>query len=117
MTTYKPLQLQSVLRGTSVDLIEVLRRLEEWDRNLGAILNRGILFQDNVDCVSVEFTSSGTPDAENTVPHTLGKVPVGFLVYGLDKGAVVYNGTTPNTKTNIYLKANTASTAVKAFVF
>jgi len=117
MTSYKPVHLTSVLRGTDVDLMELMRRLEEFDRNLGAILNRGILFGDNVDCASIEFTSSATANAENAVVHTLGKVPTGFIVYSLDKAATIYNGTTAHSKTTIYLKSNAASTAVKAWVF
>ena len=117
MTSYKPIQLTSVLCGTDVDLMELMRRLEEFDRNLNAILNRGILFGDNMDCVSVEFISSATPNAENVVAHTLGKVPSGLIVYSLDKAATIYNGTTAHSKTTIYLKSNTASTTVKAWVF
>ena len=96
---------------------DLMSQLNEAFRNLDAILNRGIKFQDNVDCRLVTFTSDGVADTENTVAHTLGKVPVGFLVYSLDKGAVVYNGTTAFTKTNIYLKVNTATTVVKIIVF
>lgn len=91
--------------------------LAQWSFNLKGILDRGISFTDNIDAVDIEFTSSATPDAENTVTHTLGKVPTGFIVYDINKGAVVYKGTTSWTKTTIYLKVNTATTIVKAKVF
>lgn len=94
-----------------------LNTINEMVRNLDTILNRGIRFQDNFDARLVTFTSSATPDTENTVAHTLGKVPVGFLVYSLDKAGVVYNGTTAFTKTNIYLKVNVATVVVKIIVF
>lgn len=89
----------------------------ERELNLDAILNRGITFGDNMDCRLVSFTSSATPDAENTVAHGLGKMPTGFLVYSLDKGAVVYNSGSAWTTTDAFLKVNTASVAVKVIFF
>jgi hypothetical protein len=121
MTAFKNPNLPSLFVSFYPDLRkfdqDLLNTTNEMARNLDAVLNRGISFSDNVDCRLTTFTSSGTPDAENTVPHSLGKVPTGYVVYGLDKGAVVYTGTTSWTKTNIYLKVNTASVAVKIIVF
>lgn len=94
-----------------------LEILNEIQVGLEPILNRGITFSENVDIVFVQFTSSATPDAENTVAHTLGKVPTGFIVYSLDKAGVVYRSGTAFTATNIYLKVNVASVAVKILVF
>lgn len=91
--------------------------LNEQSRNLDAILNRGISFSENMDCRLTTFTSSATPDAENTVAHVLGKIPVGYIVYGLDKAAIVYTGVTAWSKSSIYLKVNVASVAVKIIVF
>lgn len=102
------------LREFDKNLITVLGA---WGQVLKAILDGGISFEDNVDVELITFTSSATPDAENAVAHTLGKIPTGFLVYSLNKGAVVYNGTTANTKTQIFLKVNVASTTIKAWVF
>lgn len=91
--------------------------LNEEFRNLDGLLNRGLNFADNFDGRILSFTSSVTPDAENTVAHTLGKIPTGFIVTDINKGAVVYRGTTSFTATNIYLKCNTASTAIKVLIF
>jgi hypothetical protein len=82
-----------------------------------AILNGGIKFSDNFDAKMVSFTSSATPDAENTVTHTLGKIPTGYIVYSRNKAAVLYDGTTAWSTTSIYLKSNVASTAFKILVF
>jgi len=121
MTAYSGPNLPAIFTEAFRGLREfdknLITELGKWDIGLKSILDRGISFSDNIDAVSISFTSSGTPDAENTVAHTLGKVPTGFLVYDLNKGAVVYRGTTSWTATNIYLKVNTASTAVKAWVF
>lgn len=102
------------LRPFDRDMIQVLG---SWAMNLVAILDSGISFSDNVDVASVTFTSSGTPDAENTVAHTLGKIPTGYIVTSLNKAASVYKGTTAWSATNIYLKSNVASTEVKILVF
>lgn len=96
---------------------DFFKAVQDFAKNVVTILNRGIAFDDNVDCRDCQFTSSGTPDAENTVAHTLGKVPTGFIVYSINKGAVVYKGTTAWTSTNIYLKVNVATVAVKIKVF
>lgn len=96
---------------------DLFKAIQDFAKNIVTILNRGISFDDNVDCRRVTFTSSATPDAENTVPHSLGKVPIGYLIYGLDKAAIVYTGATSWSDTNIYLKVNVASVAVKIIVF
>lgn len=85
--------------------------------SLEAILNRGFRFEDNADARMTEFTSSGTPNAENTIPHLLGKVPTGYLVYRKDKAAHLYDGTTAWTNANIYLKSDVATVAFKMIVF
>lgn len=107
----------SLLKNVSIYDKELLKSLNDQHSNLDAILNRGISFSDNVDCVFKTFTSSATPDAENTVAHTLGKVPTGYLVYSVNKAAVVYKGSTSWSASNIYLKVNVASTEVKVIIF
>lgn len=96
---------------------DLYRVLSEFFRKIVTILNRGITFDENIDCRLNTFTSSGTPDAENTIAHGLGKVPTGYVIYGLNKAAIVYTGTTAWTSINIYLKVNVASAAVKIIVF
>jgi hypothetical protein len=117
MTTYKPLQLSSVLHGDLIDLMELMRRLEEYDRNLGAILNRGIITTDNMDLVNVSYTSNGSANTEDEVIHTLGKVPVGFRVINKSKAADVYASGTAWTKTKIYLKTSTTSADLVLEIF
>jgi hypothetical protein len=86
-------------------------------RELRGILNAGISFTDNVDCDLVEFESSATPDAENTITHALGKVPSGYIVYGQDKAGSLYKGGTSWTSGYIYLKCSTASVTFNIIVF
>jgi len=65
------------------------------------------------------FTTSATPDAENTIAHGLGSIPVGFLIMYQDKAGSLYQGPTTGTNwdaTNIYLKSDVASVTFLIFV-
>jgi hypothetical protein len=62
------------------------------------------------------FTSNATPDTADSITHTLGSVPIGFIVINMDKGAVIYDSGTAWTSTTISLKTNTASTTATIFL-
>ena len=84
---------------------------------LDAILNRGITFDDNVDCRRVSVTSHGTPGTEFSVSHTLGKVPIGYIVCGQNGAGSVYDGTTANTATTLFLKSDVGGVVFRLIVF
>lgn len=96
---------------------ELLSMLNDLVSNLANLFDRGIGFTDNMDCVSINFTSNVTPGTEDAIAHTLGRVPVGFIVTSMDQAAIVYRGATSFSATTIYLRTNTASVAVQALVF
>lgn len=85
--------------------------------NLAAIFDRGVNFESNIDAVSVSFTSNLVPDTQDTITHTLGRVPIGFIVTSLDRAATVYASGTAFTSTQIFLRTNVASAAVRLIVF
>jgi hypothetical protein len=62
------------------------------------------------------FTSSATPDAENTIAHTLGSIPLGYIVMKQDKAASLYLGGTTWTTGNVYLKCSVASVTFTLFL-
>jgi len=95
---------------------DLFNTLDTVFNNLGGILNRGIRFQDNVDCTLVSFTSNGVADTETTVAHTLGKVPTGVIVYEQDKAGSLYKSKAYDAS-NIYIKSDVASVAFKVIVF
>lgn len=107
-------QNQKDLRQFDRDLITVL---SGWDNILKAILDRGINFDDNLDIRRVSVVSHGTPGTEFSVAHTLGKVPTGYIVYGQTAAGSVYDGTTANTKTTLYLKSDVATVTFRLVVF
>lgn len=84
---------------------------------LDSILNRGITFDENVDCRRVSVTSDGTPGTEFSVLHTLGKVPIGYIVCGQNGAGSVYDGTTANTATTLFLKSDIGGVVFRLIVF
>lgn len=94
----------------SVSMADLLNMLD-------AILNRGIAFDDNVDCRRVSVTSHGTPGTEFSVLHTLGKVPLGYIVCGQNGAGSVYDGTTANTDMTLFLKSDVGGVVFRLIVF
>jgi len=92
---------------------DLVNSLGSWAAVLQAILDKGISLQDNIDADVISYTSNGTPDTEDTVAHTLGKIPTYFIVGDIDKGGIVYRSGTTFTSSNIYVKCTVASAAVK----
>lgn len=78
--------------------------------NMVSALNGGLTFQDNFSqsTQSVQFTAANT---EVTVNHNIGRIPVGYLVLGLDQAAIVYNGVQENTSQSLFLRASAPCTA------
>ena len=71
-----------------------------------------------VNGVYVTVAFGAVADAETEIAHTLGKVPIGYQVVGIDKAAHVYTeGTTPWTDENIYLASDVATVAATILVF
>lgn len=66
-----------------------------------------------------QFTTSATPDAENTIAHTVGSIPTGYIVLWQDIAGTLYQSPTSGTdwtSTNIYLKCNVASVTFLIFL-
>lgn len=73
----------------------------------------------NVSGQFQQFTTSATPDAENTIGHTVGSIPIGCIVLWQDKAGSLYQGPTTGTawtSTNVYLKCNVASVTFLVFL-
>lgn len=99
------------------NLIDFLTR---YSMKVGELLNGGLKFTDNFNAAIVTFTSGAVADAEETVAHSLGRVPIGFLVLHREKAAILYQGPSTGTAwtaTAIYVKSNVASTAYKILIF
>lgn len=96
---------------------EMSPHIYEWSLVLRAILDRGLSFSDNADVSIVSVSSHATPGTEFSVSHGLGKIPTGYIVTKQAGAGSVYDGTTSNTETTLYLKSDVASTSFTLMVF
>lgn len=81
------------------------------------LVNGNITFSDNMDVVFVTYASNASANTEDTLSHSLGKVPTGYIVYSKNKAGTIYDGSTTWTSSNIYLKCDTSSVTFKLIVF
>jgi hypothetical protein len=91
--------------------------LTRYTQDLARLLNTGLKFSENFNAQIKEYTTNGSADTEDTVSHTLGRAPTGFLILNRDKAGIVYDSGTAWTASNLYLKCNVASVAVKIMIF
>ena len=105
---------QGELRQFDKDLVSVLSGHSD---NLLGILDRGISIDDNMDMNRFSIVSHVTPHSEFSAAHGLGKIPVGYIVYGQTATGCIYDGSTTNTKTTIYLRSDTSAATFKLIVF
>lgn len=91
--------------------------LDDFATKLREILNGGLLFADNHDVQIKTITTNGVAGVEGAVSHVLKKIPTGYIVCSLDKAAIIYNGSTAWTTTNIYLKSNVVTTTAVIMIF
>lgn len=96
---------------------ETIRSLADLVSNLAVIFDKGVGIDDNLDWVTVDFTSNGSANTEDAIAHTLGRIPVGYVVVSQDKAGSVYVSGTAFTSSLIYLKTSATSVAVKLRVF
>jgi hypothetical protein len=62
----------------------------------------------NTQIISVNFSTANVSQA---FPHTLGRVPKGYIPHGQSFNGNIYNGTNGNTATKIYLRSSAVGTA------
>ena len=121
MTLYRDPFFPAIFKKNSPEIRDhdrfLLQILDEWNQNLRGIIEKGISFDDNIDCVRVSVTSHATPGTEFSVTHTLGKVPTDYIVCGQDGAGTVYDGTTANTSTTMYFKSDASSVEFRIILF
>jgi hypothetical protein len=116
-------QQTSTLNATNVTLVPAaLQQQNQFSSvitditNLVTAVDGNITFNDNMAGVFVTFTTT-TANVSNSVPHTLGSIPIGFIVTNINVGGVVYAPSTLNwTSTKIQLYCSTANATVTAWL-
>lgn len=74
---------------------------------------------ENISGQFVQFTSDGVADAEFTVSHTMGVIPIGYIILWQDKAGSLYQGPatgTAWTTSAISLKCDVASVTFLVFL-
>ena len=100
-----------------------VRRLDQDISQLSVALQGRIRFGTGTDGdrgenIAGEFqvvTTAGA-DTEFAITHTLGAVPIGYIVLKQDKAASIYDSGTTWTNTTLYLKASAASVTLTLFL-
>lgn len=85
------------------------RYVSMWADDVTNQLNGGIDFSSNVRCRIIDVVFP-TANVEQLIIHSLGKAPIGYILVKSNLAVVIYDGTTTNTSSALYLKANAAST-------
>lgn len=93
------------------------QELRVFIRDLSAIINGGLLPDDNFSIYRGSVADTGTADTEFTVTHSLKRTPIGFHVINIDQAGIVYNSGTAWTATQIYLKCNINNASISVIVF
>lgn len=110
------MRLKTLLETSNLDSTEqIIRYVSIIKDQIYQIVNGKIEFDLNIwsSTVDVTFTAANT---EVAVSHGLGRVPTGYILVKSSAATALYDGTTTNTASTIYLKASVAAT-VKIIVF
>lgn len=91
--------------------------LLNFSKEVAGVINGGIRVDENLNAAIITIADSGSANSENTIAHTLKRVPQGFLVINTNKAVSAYDSGTAWTATNIFVKFNTANCTVKVLVF
>ena len=108
--TTKPAENNTFEKGLEQELMS-------FSLELAQIINKGLKFSDNFNAEIKTIADSGAANSENTVAHTLKRVPTGYLVLKINAAGVVYDSGTVWTDTDIYLKCSVANAAITLLVF
>lgn len=105
------MKIKSVLSLSNLKTLEdLVRYVSQFADAVSLVVNGRIEIQDNlfVSSVTADFTA---PNTTVGVAHDLGRVPVGYLVTGLGSALIVFDGTTTNTNSTLYVQASATGSA------
>lgn len=108
MKFWAPFALQD-----SADLKTLVRFVTQSVTNISQLATGNVNFQDNIQCT---ITDTALSSVETPVPHSLGIVPIGFLVLNVDSPGIIYAGTSPWNNKYIYLRSSVSVTAKIAVI-
>lgn len=71
---------------------------------------------ENIEGEFQVVSDTGSANTEFAVTHTIGAVPIGYIVIKNSKAGTVYDGTTSWTSTTLYLRHEAANAAITVFL-
>lgn len=108
------------LSGQGTSLPQLVGHVEQLNKVLSNIsfgdTSDNLAPSQNIEGWYASVTSPGVANTEFAVPHQLGRVPIGFLVFSKSNTGVVYKGATAWTSSNIYLKDSGISDVLLLFI-
>lgn len=101
-----------------------VRSLDTDLENLFAVLHNRVEFGSgtsgddgiNISGQWLDITTNATPDTEDSFAHTIGSIPIGYIVVSRDKAGHIYDGSSSWTSSAIYLRSDVASVTAKIFL-
>lgn len=96
--------------------LNLVKFLDSMASNLLFLFTKGVGIPDNMDVQLIDYVTNGVANTQDTVAHTLKRVPLGYLVADVDKAGVIYKSGAFTT-TNLLLKCNVATVTAKLIVF
>jgi len=88
---------------------------------LGQVVNGRTGFGDvtgrerNLDGVVLQHTFT-LANTEESLTHSLGSIPLGYITLRTSNGGVIYDGVSPTTNQEIWLRSTTAANTVTIFI-
>jgi hypothetical protein len=61
--------------------------------------------------------TSGSADAEFTIEHGAGTIPLGYIVISQDKPGIIYSSATPWDESHIFLKSTVSGVVLRVLIF
>lgn len=117
----------NLIMNTNLPIQHQINILQEQINRIFTVFQGRVSFGTGVDGVSGQniegewhtYTSNAVANTEDTLGHTIGAVPLGYIVVYQDKAGSLYQGPatgTAWTSSNIYLKCSVASVAFLLFL-
>lgn len=104
------MKIQTVLSLSNIKTLEDLVRYTSQFSDATVSIVNGRLDFSNFFAQTVSVTFS-VVNATVGVPHTLGKIPTGYIDSGKTTAIMVFDGNQPNTSTTLFVQASGAGTA------
>ena len=99
---------------STIPQAQLAQYLDKFAKDVVSTVNGNLDFSNfNFRLFSVNFT---TANVSQVFTHTLGRVPVGYIPYGMTFSGDIYDGTSKNTATQIYLRSSGVGT-VRLIIF